>query len=73
MDLSHLMQRLDSIDQRLSRIEQRLEEVDTLREALQHERDSRGALAEQTTWLIETLGEARKEVRWLRSKEAKES
>ena len=66
MDQADLARRLDAIDARLERIETDLAGAERLREALQHERDSRRALAEQTSWLIEVLGEARKEVRWLK-------
>ncbi|MGA0867524.1 MAG: hypothetical protein ACO4CT_04780 [Planctomycetota bacterium] len=63
MNTDPMLQRLDAIDRRLERIEALLSEVETLRSALQHERDSRAALADQTAWLIESLGETRLELR----------
>lgn len=70
MDLADLARSIEALDARLARLEERLgprlDEADRLRDALQHERDSRHALAEQARWLIEMLGETRKELRWLR-------
>lgn len=60
--------RLDAIDARLVRIEEVLAENERLRAALQYESEGRRALAEQVTWLLELLGESRKDGRWLRSK-----
>ena len=59
--LAELSSQLAEVVARLSRIEQAVDhEAGALREALQHERDSRRALADQTTWLIEALGDARR-------------
>ena len=66
MEPDQVLRKLEAIDERLSRIEQALPEIESLRSALQHERDSREALADQTTWLIENLGEARMQLRRLR-------
>lgn len=57
--------RLDAIEARLSRIEQAIGDTARLREQLQHEIESRRALAEQTAYLLEKLGEARREVKLL--------
>lgn len=57
--------RLDAIEARLSRIEQAIGDSARLREQLQHEIESRRALAEQTAYLLEKLGEARREVKVL--------
>lgn len=57
--------RLDAIEARLSRIEQAIGDSARLREQLQHEIESRKALAEQTAYLLEKLGEARREVKLL--------
>jgi hypothetical protein len=66
MEPDQVLKRLDAIDERLSRIEQALPDIEALRSALQHERDSRASLADQTAWLIESLGEARLELRRVR-------
>jgi septal ring factor EnvC (AmiA/AmiB activator) len=66
MEQADLTRRLDAIDARLERLDRSLAEADRLREALDHERQSRRELAEQAQWLVETLGETRRELRWLR-------
>lgn len=73
MDVADLARRLDRLDARLDdvvarldRVTGALDEAERLRESLRYERDARRALADQTTWLIEVLGETRKELRWLR-------
>lgn len=69
--LDALAARLEEIGSRLDRIEGTLAaDVGALREKLDYERESRKALAEQTSWLIEVLGDARKEVRRLKQQGA---
>jgi len=65
--LDAILARLDAIDARLDALEGVTAEAADLRARLAHETESRAALAEQTSWLIEVLGDARKEVRWLKS------
>ena len=63
--LTALDGRLEVMAARLAALERIAGEATELRARLEHEIASRLALAEQTAWLIEVLGEARKQVRWL--------
>ncbi|MFO1052844.1 MAG: hypothetical protein U1F36_11570 [Planctomycetota bacterium] len=71
--LAALDARLDAMAQRLDQIGSLLSEATTLRAQLVHEIDSRRALADQMQGLIEVLGEARKQVRWLEAERARAS
>ena len=62
MDTDPIFERLAAIESRLLRLEAALAEADRLREALEHERESRRQLAEQAAYLLEQLGDARREV-----------
>ena len=68
MNLDPIHERLAAIESRLAGIERGLAESSQLRQALQHEIDSRRQLAEQAAYLLEQLGEARREVRELQAK-----
>ena len=68
MNLDPIHERLAAIESRLAGIERGLAEAGQLRQALQHEIDSRRQLAEQAAYLLEQLGEARREVRELQAK-----
>jgi predicted transcriptional regulator len=68
-----LVRRLDELAARLDRIESVLLREGDLRERLAHEERARRELADQTAWLIEFLGEARQEIRWLKEQRAKGS
>ncbi len=68
-----LESRLDAMVQRLDQLGSLVSEAASLRAQLAHEIDSRRALADQTRWLIEVLGEARKQVRWLEAERARVS
>lgn len=66
-----LVRRLDELAARLDRIETALLREGDLRERLAHEERARRELADQAAWLIEFLGEARQEIRWLKEQRAK--
>ncbi|MCC6783341.1 MAG: hypothetical protein IT457_10915 [Planctomycetes bacterium] len=66
-----LVRRLDELAARLDRIETALLREGDLRERLAHEERARRELADQASWLIEFLGEARQEIRWLKEQRAK--
>lgn len=67
MSMDPIHERLAAIESRLANIERGLADADHLRAALQHEVDSRRQLAEQAAYLLEQLGEARRELRKLQS------
>lgn len=68
MNLDPIHERLAAIESRLANIERGLAEASQLRSALQHEIDSRRQLAEQAAYLLEQLGEARRELRELQAR-----
>ena len=62
--LDELARRLEEVADRLARIEQTMATERDLRDKLAHEIEARRRLGEQTQWLIESLGEATKNLRW---------
>lgn len=66
-----LARRLDDLAARLERVESSLLRERDLADRLAHEERSRRELADQTAYLIEFLGEARQEIRWLKEQRAK--
>lgn len=68
MNLDPIHERLAAIESRLANIERGLAEASQLRSALQHEIDSRRQLAEQAAYLLEQLGESRRELRELQAR-----
>ena len=67
MNDSDTAQKLLAIESRLVRIESALAEAAQLRAALQPEVESRRQFAEQAAYLLEMLGEARRELKSLRA------
>ncbi len=65
-DLIH--ERLAAIESRLANIERGLMEAKELRASLQHEVDSRRQLAEQAAYLLEQLGDARRQLKAVQEK-----
>ena len=65
MSMDPIHERLAAIESRLAGIERGMADADHLRAALQHEIDSRRQLAEQAAYLLEQLGEARRELKSL--------
>ncbi len=63
MNDKDLKEQLAAIAQRLERIEAGLVEAAQLRVALQHEIESRRQLAEQAAYLLELVGEVRRELK----------
>lgn len=63
MNDKDLRDQLAAIAQRLERIESGLVEAAQLRVALQHEIESRRQLAEQAAYLLELVGEVRRDLR----------
>lgn len=59
---------LAEIARRLAAIERAVHGAEELRQDLAREVEARRRLGEQTVWLLEQLGEARKEIRWLRAR-----
>ena len=68
---AELARRLDDLTARLERIESSLLRERELAERLAHEERARRELAAQTAWLIDFLGEARQEIRWLKEQREK--
>lgn len=62
-----LKQQLSAIHERLGRIEAGLAESAQLRSALQHEIESRRQLSEQAAYLLELVGEMRRELKALKA------
>ena len=62
--LDDLTGRLTEVADRLARIERAMAREQELRERLDYEIDARRRLGEQTQWLIESLGETTKNLRW---------
>lgn len=62
MNPDPIHQRLTAIETRLASIERGLADAQQLRAALLHESESRRQLAEQAAYLLEQLGEARREL-----------
>lgn len=67
MNLQPVADRLEAVESRLARIEGCLAESLRLREALQHEVESRRKLAEQAVYLLEQLGAARRQIQALQA------
>jgi hypothetical protein len=61
-------QQLSAIQARLGRIEAGLAEAAYLRAALQHEIESRRQLSEQAAYLLELVGEMRRELKAAKAK-----
>jgi hypothetical protein len=61
-------QQLSTIQERLGRIEAGLAETAYLRSALQHEIESRRQLSEQAAYLLELVGEMRRELKAAKAK-----
>ncbi len=68
MNPDPLHERLAAIESRLASLERSLADAQQLRLALQHETESRRQLAEQAAYLLEQLGDARRELRELKQK-----
>lgn len=68
MNLQPVVDRLEAVESRLARIEECFAESRRLRDALQHEVESRRKLAEQAAYLLEQLGAARRQIQAMQEK-----